>query len=162
MNTPNGSHSPGLTAFLRERYPIWGGGVLPTVKGTYFRVDDRNDKDVYPVFCDALVAVPDSDDGELLLVLANVPHNPEVLELLEGHGGGCATSKIGTVTVKVALRSDNKGDIKFLRMFAKAVKRVTGRGQRYPDPQWKWICPRTADAITRLASVLQEFRRQGK
>jgi hypothetical protein len=43
---------------------------------------------------------------------------------------------------------------------ARAIRRVIGRGQRYPDPNWKWICPRTANSLERFARLLARANRQ--
>ena len=138
--------------------------MLSSATGTWFRIDDRNDGDVYPLFCGILVAVPAPPDNEVLLVLDNAPHNSDVLELLQEHGGRYTTDRLGSVRIKLALRAGSRGDSAFLRAFAKSIRKVVGRGQRYPDPQWKWICPRTAAALDLFADALKEFnsRQRGK
>ncbi len=50
-------------------------------------------------------------------------------------------------------------EVSFLRTLAKAFRRIVGRGGRYPVPNWKWICLRTADSLDRLADRLMEYRR---
>ena len=49
-----------------------------------------------------------------------------------------------------------------LRELAKAIRSVTGRGQRYDDSNWKWITRRTADSLERFAQQLRTFRRNAR
>jgi hypothetical protein len=50
----------------------------------------------------------------------------------------------------------------FLRKLARAVRRVTAKGQSYPDPNWKWLADRTADSLERFAQHVDEFRRSAR
>ena len=48
--------------------------------------------------------------------------------------------------------------VTFIRKLARAIGQTTGRGKRYANPNWKWICPRTAASLERLADALISYR----
>jgi hypothetical protein len=132
---------------IATRFPIIG-------SSTSVRIDDRRESDVYPGFCEINVSAQASDGSYLLLELAPAPYNAEIRELVEQHGGQ-VTQAPGGATIRLAV---SRGDTRIVRELARAVRRVIRRGQRYPDPNWKWICPRTADSLERFASVMSEAR----
>lgn len=123
--------------------------------GTSVRIDDRQERDVYPGFCEIHVTAQAADGSSVLLELSPAPYNPEVCGFVEGLGGQVTQGSFGA-TIRLRL---SHGDARPIRDLARVIRRVTGRGQRYPDPNWKWICPRTAASLERLAGVLSRLRR---
>lgn len=129
-----------------------------TDPGPSFRIDDRQERDVYPGFCEIHITVQDPEGSSALLELSPAPHNLEVCEVVERHGGRVTQGPLG-VTIRLTLSHGAAGCV---RELARAIRRVTRRGQRYPDPNWKWICPRTADSLARFADALTHAGRRGK
>lgn len=123
--------------------------------GTSVRIDDRQEMDVYPGFCEIHVTAQAADGSSVLLELSPAPYNPEVCEFVEELGGR-VTQGSGGATIRLPLSHGEAGPIRDL---ARVIRRVTRRGQRYPDPNWKWICPRTAASLEKLAGVLSRIRR---
>jgi hypothetical protein len=143
---------------LLDAYSPSRGGTR-SAPGTSVRIDDRQERDVSPGFCQIHVTVLDPDGARVLLELSPVPHNAEVGEVVEEHGGQVTHGPLGA-TIRLPL---GPKDVRRVRDLARAIRRVTRRGQRYPDPNWKWICPRTADSLERFANVLSRaHRRPGK
>jgi hypothetical protein len=122
-------------------------------------IDDRDAGDVYPAFCHITVRVPDNNDGLFLLQLIHPPRNEEVEALVKAKDGrierGADDQSWFPVTFCIPVRPK---DGRFLRKLARAIRRVTGRGQSYADRNWKWLAPRTADSLAKLARHLDDFR----
>lgn len=119
-----------------------------------FKIDDENGFDCYAGFCRiAVTVVPGAD--QFLLEIQNSPHNPEVARVVEGAGGEFRNGPNGA-TICIAARIT---DSRQIRDLAKAIRRTTARGERYPDRNWKWIAPGTADALQRLATCLASAMR---
>jgi hypothetical protein len=123
---------------------------------TSVRIDDRQESDVYPGFCEIHVSVQDPDGSSVLLELSPAPHNAEVCEVVERHGGQVTHAPLG-VSVRLSV---GPKDARRVRDLARAIRRVIGRGQRYPDPNWKWLCPRTANSLERFARLLARANHQ--
>lgn len=124
--------------------------------GLSIRIDDQSQGDVHLGFCQIHLSAQRSDDTSVLLELSPAPHDAEVEEMVNRHGGHITHGSIGA-TIQLPL---GPRDARRVRDLARAIRRVTRRGQRYPDPNWKWICPRTADSLERFAELLARARRQ--
>lgn len=114
-----------------------------------FRIDDEGADDHHAGFCRVWFNIP-IDGDTFTLRLENAPHNDDVTALIKAMDGEITKSPIGT-TIIVPLHASNA---KFVRDLAKAIRRVTARGQRYSDKNWKWVSRRTADTLERFASIL--------
>jgi hypothetical protein len=148
--------SSGLARFVGQSYqnirgecPAGSAGI-PSIK-----IDDRAKGDISSDFCRMSVLIPDKSNDEFTLYLWNPPLDDDVAELIDAHGGKITGSR-PALEVEIALLTK---EVSFLRTLAKAFRRIVGRGGRYPVPNWKWICPRTADSLDRLADRLMEYRR---
>jgi hypothetical protein len=153
-----------LREYLARQYsPRPPASAGATTKVQPIGIDDRDAGDVYPAFCQIIVTVPDTADGLFLLKLLYPPHDAEVEELITGKGGRVGQLAAGPCDLPVTLRVHIRPkDAPFLRKLARAVRRVTGRGRSYVDPNWKWLAPRTAASLERLAQHLDEFRRSAR
>jgi len=127
-----------------------GSADIPPIK-----IDDRAKGDVSSDFCRMSVLIPDKSNDGFTLYLWNPPLDDELAELIGAHNGKITGSR-PEVEVEIALLTK---DVSFLRTLAKAFRRIVGRGGRYSVPNWKWVCPRTADSLDRLADRLMEYRR---
>jgi hypothetical protein len=120
----------------------------------HIRVDDRDGDDIYPGFCDIHLKMSEPDAEEFQLILDNVPFDDEVKAVAEALDGTWQTTRTGerlVLTLPVA-------DAGVIFRLAKAIRQVVGRGKRYLDRNWKWIAPRTAKSLERLASVVSRIR----
>jgi hypothetical protein len=146
----------GLSTFLLNAYGhTTGKERSSTDRPVVIQIDDRNENDVYPGFCGICVTVPNPEDGTFLLRLENSPNNWELEELVESYGGKVQQGHTGT-TITISLKPK---DTSAVRALAKSIRRITGRGQKYLDRNWKWICPRTAKSLERLAGLLASFNK---
>ena len=115
------------------------------------KIDDRDATDVIPYFCSIFVAAPDRLGDALRLTLQHAPSGPEVVELVEELGGEVHPADFG-VTITLTLTAAQGPAIRRL------AKAVVGRGRSYDDPNLRWICPRTAASLVKLARHLALFR----
>lgn len=118
------------------------------------KIDDGSPRDVYPHHCSIFVRVPDRTGETLTLTLQHCPHSPDLIALVNKHGGTATISEHGC-DIRLNL---NANQISTVTSLAIAVSKVTKRGNRYPNPNWKWIGPRTAGSLRRLAKVLKEYK----
>ncbi len=119
-----------------------------------FRVDDR-DCDSYLGFCNIHLKLSDPQGDKFVLTLDNVPCDDDVKAIAGELGGSWQSSRTGERLTLNLSASDSTG----IRQLAKAIRQLVGRGRRYLDPNWKWIAPRTAKSLERLAKVLPKSRR---
>ena len=151
-----GPNCSDLARFLGESYQnLHGEHPTGSVDVPSIRIDDRGRDDISSGFCRMSVLIADKSNDGFTLYLWNPPLDDEVAELIETHGGKVTGSR-PEVEVEIALLTK---EVALIRTLAKAFRRIVGRGGRYPVPNWKWICPRTADSLDRLADRLMEYRR---
>jgi hypothetical protein len=122
------------------------------------KIDDRDGQDVLSSFCTMTVRVPDSSEDTLILYIQHIPLTGESRSLIEDEGGNIRALPDGyaaelTLSVK---------RVTFIRKLARAIGQTTGRGKRYANPNWKWICPRTAASLERFATVLKTYTAERK
>lgn len=118
------------------------------------KIDDRTTGDTSYCFCDIEVT-HSVNTVTLVLTLWRPPLNGEVEAVVRQSGGQSRETPLGTVvTIPIGPK-----DGPCVRRLAKAIRRVTRRGERYLARDWKWVAPRTADSLKRLAANLDEFRR---
>jgi hypothetical protein len=118
------------------------------------RIDDRDGQDVLSSFCSMAVQVPDSSGDTLILSIQHIPLTEKSRSLIEDQGGKIrefAGVYVAEITLSVK-------SVTFIRKLARAIGLTTGRGKRYANPNWKWICPRTAASLERFATVLMCYR----
>jgi hypothetical protein len=118
------------------------------------QIDDKGPHDVYPHFCTISARVPDRTGETLVLTLQNCPCNDQVMSLVEKRGGTIIPSEHGP-TIKLPITGNLISTVAGL---SHAISRMTMRRRKYPDPNWKWICPRTARSLDRLVEVLAGYK----
>jgi hypothetical protein len=104
------------------------------------------------------VRVPDSSEDTLILSIQHIPLTGESRSLIEDEGGNIREFPDGyaaEITLKVK-------SVTFIRKLARAIRQTIGRGKRYLNPNWKWICPRTAASLERFATVLKTYNTERK
>ena len=143
-----------MTPLRDHLLDAYGGFADRRVKDSAIQIDDRDATDVYTYFCSIFVSVPDRNGDSLRLTLQHAPSSPEVVELVETLGGTVRPAVFGT-TITQTLKASQGPAISRL---AKAIKAIVGRGRSYDDPNLRWICPRTADSLVKLARHLALYR----
>src|SRR5690606_2112037 len=114
-----------------------------------FEIDDRKPRDLdarghlFLWFCAMHVHVVDGDTIALRF-WGGVPASGGVARLIAGRGGITSTGGL-EVTIPAA-------DTAFLRDLADEIEAIIAR--RYSVPSYKFVCPRTAASLRRLAGVL--------
>src|SRR5262249_1378757 len=117
------------------------------------KIDDRGGQDLLS-FCTMTVRVADSSEDTLILSIQDIPLTEQSRSLIEDQGGNIREFDGGcTAEITLSVKS-----VTFIRKLARAIGQTTGRGKRYANPNWKWICPRTAASLERFATVLMSYR----
>jgi hypothetical protein len=120
------------------------------------QIDDHKKHDVLASFCRIRVTFPDREATGFDLNLQNVPWDELVEEVASDLGGEWSEIHTGRcLTVGLTARSDRQ-----IRRLAEAIRKVTGRGKRYDDCNWKWITVRVSDSLKKFAGLLVDYRRQ--
>lgn len=112
------------------------------------KIDDENSTD--RGLCQIHVRTTGPSTFELKLT--GSPMSSDVREFIASHGGEIAES-INEIKLPLSVKQ-----IAVIRKLARVIRSTVGRGRRYLDPNWKWICPRTADSLGRLADELAAYR----
>ncbi|SIO63379.1 hypothetical protein SAMN05444166_7329 [Singulisphaera sp. GP187] len=117
------------------------------------KVDEKGPRDVCPSFGSIFVSVPQRTGVSLKLILHHCPTSPEVMDLVETLGGELQPADFRP-TIILTLRSSQGPAVKRL---ARAIRAIIGRGRTYDDPNLRWICPRTATSLEKLAEHLADY-----
>jgi hypothetical protein len=108
------------------------------------------------------VAVPDPENGTFLLELVNPPEDDQVRYLILAKGGQ-RTVENGRVIFRLALTVKEHP---WLRKLAKTIGQVVSyrhvhkTRKRYDIRDWRFVAPRTKEALIQLANAIREFRGQ--
>ena len=150
----NGNTASSMLSRLAKEYQLQAKDL--TSVPIIIRVDDRDgDCDIYLGFCKMYLRMSDAQSDEFVLTLDNVPFDDDVKAAAGELDGSWQPSRTGERLTLNLSASDSTG----IRQLAKAIRQVVGRGRRYLDPNWKWIAPRTAKSLERLAKALPKSRR---
>jgi hypothetical protein len=146
---------------LRERYfactAADGPGHSPPLK-----IDDRDSTDVFDGFCEISLLVTQPEDGSFVLELTRPPHDAEVMAVIAEKDGRWIEGRSDT---KVRIRLTIK-DHRWIRKLAHAIGRVVSlrhvsrTGKRYDIREWRFVAPRTMNALLKLADLLWKYRKQ--
>jgi hypothetical protein len=142
-----------LKLFLFKQYDGFGDKRVKDISKDYpFKIDDQSSLDVHDQFCGIFLRVIADDRIELSLS-NNAPFSRPIKSLLKSKGAEVRTIK-NRSHVKVEL---SVSDIQFIRDLSKQVAALVAPGKEYKDRNWKWLCPRTADSLDRLANALSKY-----
>lgn len=123
-------------------------------KGRTFIGDTRDnggiasDGSLYGWFCGIFVNV-DSDEEVLVTLSGNIPRSSSVDVIFEKLGALPSASRI-----EFAI---NKERVPILHELADKIASIVAPGQRYSTPNYKYMCPRTAESLRKLAGYLEEY-----
>ncbi len=122
--------------------------------GSHFTVDDRVESDIgadkkpYSYFCMMSANVVSADEVRLSMY-GNIPMGPPVAAWSCESGIEISKSEL---TLAVTRANAN-----LLLTLAKAFRAIVRRGApRYDTPNYKYVCPRTADSLERLERTLKK------
>jgi hypothetical protein len=123
-------------------------------KGSTFIVDDRTqgdyaaDKTLFLWFCSVFVDVIAEDEVSVRLA-GGVPAGPSVNAWIKANGGA-----LNSAPTKVLPFSVKKGSESILLSLAAAFEAIVAPGKTYSVTSYKYVCPRTAQSLKRLANEL--------
>lgn len=119
------------------------------------QIDDQNEYDVLDSFCRIRVTFLSREATDFDLNLQNVPWDGQVENVAEELDGEWSEIRTGRcLTLGLTVKSDRQ-----IRRLAEAIRKVTGRGKRYDDCNWKWITVRVSDSLKKFADLLLDYRR---
>lgn len=142
-----------LSKTVRDTYPS-AYRPDPDTGGATARIDDWGPSDVPTLCCQISVEVRRNDSFRLTL------HNPPLSDEVRAVVGRCGGRVTEHPTTVIELDFPSPRSARAVRELAAAVRGVTARGRRYPNPNWKWVAPRTADSLLRFARLLTEAARR--
>ena len=138
---------------------IYHRGVYPSVPNQEtltLEIDDQSGFDRYQGFCKIRVVVPNTEGDAFDLVMLPAPHSAAVAELVEEIDGEYRDHRDGK---QIQLHLTVASGAVIITGLAKVIQGIIGRGQRYSDPNYKWICPRTANSLNRFAKELKRINK---
>ncbi len=103
------------------------------------------DKRLFSTFCSIFVLVQ-SEERVQVELRGNVPLSERVRQRF--------AELNWDLDDKNAVFSVGPGDLVRMRNLAKAIKGIVAKGKRYPEKSYKFVCPRTAESLIRLADTL--------
>ncbi len=124
-----------------------------------FIVDDRSDRDInsrgqlYPYFCSILV-MPKSENQVNVILSGNIPQNDNLKIWLQQNN----------LELKQRGPHENEHDLnivitpsnpEILNQLAKQFEKIIEPGKRYKINNYKYVCPRNANSLRRLADTLR-------
>lgn len=142
-----------LSTFLAEQYSVRSTGFPET--NIRVRLDDPAIQHSKAQFFSVVLELPSQLAGNLRLTLESLPWDEDV-EAAAGdlYGQWSETDRGRKLSLIVTDNCHPK-----LRRLAQAIKRVVGRGKRYPEPNWKWMAPVIADTLVELTDQIRDYRR---
>lgn len=123
-------------------------------KGNTFIVDDRSagdygaDRNLFLWFCSIFVEVISGDEVKVRL-FGGVPMASSVEEWAKANDATLDASPNGQLVFHI-----KKGEQPDLLSLATAIKCIVAPGKTYPIAAYKYVCPRTAHSLIKLASEL--------
>jgi hypothetical protein len=156
-SSPNGNRDTALRGHLFECYGGFANKKIKDLaKERRFFVDDRehgglSSDGLYGWFC-GIVADVESDDEVQVTLHGSIPNSPQVNETFSRLG---AFNEWGNLCFKV-----RREQLPLLKSLAKQIRDIVAPGHRYNVPSYKYMCPRTADSLERLAGHLEDYWRQ--
>lgn len=155
-----------MSSLKKKLFDEYGGfadkRIKKLEKGSTFIVDDRTEDDIganrqlYSYFCMVFAKIgPEAgmtaDESVTVTLNGSVPMSAGVQAWISANEASYRTGPLGGIlTFPVA-----KGEETRLRSLAKSIRAITAAGARYDVKSYKYVCPRTANTLERLASVLE-------
>lgn len=119
-----------------------------------FIVDDRSegdygaDKKLFLWFC-SVFAVVDTESSISVSLVGGVPRSAEIESWIVNNN--CVFTEGNQIVMKFSLQ---KGEEFKLLDLASLFENIVAPGKRYSVPAYKYVCPRTANTLRKLAANL--------
>jgi hypothetical protein len=149
-----------LSALKKRMFDEYGGFADKRIKnldkGQTFLVDDRQpsdfgaDRGLYSYFCSIFAEVL-TDDRVQIFLAGNVPVSKNVDEWAAKYQ---AQQSDGISRLSFIVERGNEFIINEL---AERIAAIVAAGKRYGTPNYKYVCPRTANSLLRLSGVLSAY-----
>jgi hypothetical protein len=147
-----------LRPSFRERLQAWYPNNCGNSPGDQrqIRIDDQTPDDASDGFCTIQIKVHNSAKGTFTLKVENVPFDDDVEAAVKNLGGTWTENSLGksfsiTLTVESASR---------VKIMARKIRSVIGRGKQYLNSDWKLMAPRTAGSLEHFARMLSDACRE--
>jgi hypothetical protein len=112
---------------------------------------------LYSYFCSISLQITEKTllitDDKCLLKLWNVPFNDAIQKYVLSCNGTFSDIRYER-NIFIEFEASNT---KILRELAMLIEDITKPGARYNVPSYKYVCPRTAYSLIRLADYLDDF-----
>ncbi len=129
--------------------------IRKLTKSDLFIVDDRDerrdygaDRKLYPWFCLIFARVISATLVEVELS-GNWPTSPQILSWIDDGNASVKDDHNSRLVVPIQLGNEGR-----LRNLAQLIEAVVRPGAQYDVRSYKYVCPRTAASLRRLADVL--------
>lgn len=125
-------------------------------KGQRFIVDDRSPRDfgargLYSYFCSVFADVL-ADDRVQVVLSGNVPASQGV----DDWAAKYQARKNDGISSSLSFIVE-RGNESTLNELAECIDGIVAPGKRYDTSNYKYVCPRTAKSLRRLANVLSDY-----
>lgn len=126
-------------------------------KGQCFIVDDRSPRDfgadqrLYSYFCSVSADVL-ADDRVQVILSGNVPISQSVDDWAVKY----QVRKTDDISSSLSFIIERENE-SILNELAECIDAIVAPGKRYDTPNYKYVCPRTAKSLRRLANVLSDY-----
>lgn len=123
-----------------------------------FRLESESVFEAPYAHCSIRVTLPDLESDQFLLTLYPVPWDNDVAALTKVLGGHSCKFSPGRI-LELPMTVSSVPDI---RRLSRVIRRVVGKGKKYPNPNWDWVAKKTADSLDRFAGLLSTWNRIGR
>jgi len=138
-----------LKQFLLNSYPVFG-----SREAHRFRIDDIKKSDDPSMGCHIYVKVTGLD--RILLHLTNAPMNREIEHLVKSKGGDIS-ARHGRYQIALTLETADSQSVFELSDLIR--KLLEGPGRSF-NQDHEHLCRRTADSLSRFASLVRQYDKQ--
>jgi len=125
--------------------------------GSIFIIDDRNDGDfganktLYSYFCSIFAEVISENQINMRLS-GNVPKSPKVKQWIKKYDTTYKEDIFNSLTFEIS-----PNNFHIIGELAGYFRQIVKPGARYNTPNYKYVCPRTADSLEKLKKALDKI-----
>ncbi len=139
--------------YLFDAYGGFGDKRVKDITKDYsFKIDDQDTDDKHEYFCGIFVKVIEGSKFELHLT-NNAPFNSKIKSMVKAKGGKVQERDYKSIEVNLTSK-----DYDFVSKLAVEIQGLVARGKKYNNPNWKWLCPRTANSLSHFSGILKKYK----
>jgi hypothetical protein len=143
--------------YLFDAYGGFGDKRVKDITKDYsFKLDDQDSSDNHALFCGIFAKVIEGDVFELSLS-NNAPINSKIKSIVKSKKGDIQEGQFSSIRITLTSK-----DYNFVSELANAIGELVAKGKKYSNPNWKWLCPRTAKSLKRFSEVLKAYKGKNK